>query len=201
MLKEYELNQAYELIQEYHKEEETFKRKLLDKEFAQELLDEMSSFKPESEIQINLKLQWQSSDDTTVKEFHDILNDAFSSFTRYIHLLEVKRGCVYCVCRAPRLLEEVLVKLGREGVERLKGRGVGLLVIGDIVILDETDKKEEEKENRPVSVNTNVRERERGIKFIIFYFFVGRDNSTAHDADGYHGNASTTPTGSNRPTF
>ena len=133
----FQLVQTSDLIQRYHREEKVFKMKLLDKDFARELQEEMSRFEPDSEIQINLKLQWHSSDDMTVKEFWNLLEDIFSSIFRYIHLLEVKRGCVHCVCRAPLMLQEVLVALARERLEWLVDRGIGLFSIGSVWLVEE----------------------------------------------------------------
>ena len=136
MAEHFQLVQTSNLIQRYHEDEKTFKMKLLDKEFAHELQEELSKFEPDSELQINLKLQWHNSDDMTVKEFRDLLNDIFSSNSRYIHLLEVKRGCVHCVCRAPLVLQEVLVTLARERLEWLVDRGIGLFSIGSVSLIE-----------------------------------------------------------------
>ncbi|XP_019851638.1 PREDICTED: uncharacterized protein LOC109581721 [Amphimedon queenslandica] len=137
MADHFQLVQTSDLIQSYHREEEVFKMKLLDKDFARELQEEMSRFEPDSEIQINLKLQWHCYDDMTVKEFRDLLNEIFSSNSRYIHLLQVKKGCVHCVCRAPLVLQEVLVTLARDRLEWLVDKGIGLFSIGGVSIIEE----------------------------------------------------------------
>jgi hypothetical protein len=137
IIDELNLPKAMELIRSYKMEEEKYQRKLLDEGFMQEILEDSSGgLCSEVDTAIELKLDWSKADETTVNEFQDVLRDIFSIMDRYVHLYDVRPGCVFCSCRAPKCLQDVLVKLANEKKSRLIERGVALLTIGGVVIIN-----------------------------------------------------------------
>lgn len=145
---EFELDQAHDLIAKYKEEEDFYKRKILDERFALELQEEAKLLEhvPQISETIQIKLDWANVDDTTVKEFCSLLRDIFTNMARYIHLHDVRPGCIHCTCFAPAILMKALRKLAREKVTSLREMGVVLLTIGGVVILDETKKNNAEEE-------------------------------------------------------
>lgn len=143
----FELSKASELIEKYSIEADHYKQKLLDEKFVKELHNGSSPLR-DDEISIELKLEWSNVDYITVKEFKDVLRDVFSKMDCYVHLDDVRPGCVHCTCRAPAMLEKVLRKLAEERAEFLIRRGVVSLLIGGVAVLG---KSEMENDNTDVS--------------------------------------------------
>lgn len=146
---EFQLDQVHDLIKKYKTEEGLYKRKILDEQFALELQKEAKLLRENPQISetIQIKLDWDNVDNATVGEFCSVLRDTFTNMARYIHLHDVRPGCIHCTCFAPAVLMEALRKLAQEKVTSLRKMGVVLLTIGGKVILDETKKnKVEEKE-------------------------------------------------------
>ena len=153
---EFELDNVHDLIEKYKKDEDFYKRKILDEQFALDLQEEAKLLEhiPQISETIQIKLDWANVDDTTISEFCSLLRDTFTNMARYIHLHDIRPGCIYCTCFAPAVLMEALRKLAREKVTFLQEMGVVLLTIGGIVILDETKKNEgEEKTEKEEEVD------------------------------------------------
>ena len=137
IVEELDIPKGIELIDKYSSEEDTYKRRLLSEKFIKELQEESKNIqKCTPEIIIDLKLEWSGVDNITVREFRDVLRDIFSKLECYIHLKEVRQGCVHCNCTAPLVLTGILQKLAHDRASDLVERGVVQLVIGGMVIMD-----------------------------------------------------------------
>ena len=137
IVEELDISKGIELIDKYSTEEDTYKRRLLSEKFIKELQEESKNIQQcTPEIIIDLKLEWSGVDNITVREFRDVLRDIFSKLECYIHLKEVRQGCVHCSCTAPLVLKGILQKLARDRASDLVERGVVQLVIGGMVIMD-----------------------------------------------------------------
>ena len=144
--KEFEIEEAFDIIKTYTEHIEKGHQNVMDKRFAKELREEAERMDkhPHFRMTINLKVYW-ARDATCINDFQELVLHLFGDLTRHIHLTCVMEGCIHFVCRAHPMYATALAEEARRKLPGMKKRGVMWLTIGDQTILDlrkEMEKKE-----------------------------------------------------------
>ena len=84
---------------------------------------------------ITFKLQWNPVE-KTLADIRSTLGKTFDILANYIHVKQVKGGCVMVICYAPQYLMGALVKLAQENMKVLVESSVTYLSVGYAVVLD-----------------------------------------------------------------
>lgn len=147
--KEFQIEEAFEIIATYTDHIEKGHQNVMDKRFAKELRQEAERMDrhPHFKMTINLKVYW-ARDNTTISEFQDLILHLFGNLTRHIHLTCVLEGCIHFVCRAHPMYAAAMIEEARKKLAGMKKMGVMWLTIGDETVLDLRDEMEREEEEK-----------------------------------------------------